>query len=83
MVFSDEILCNLDDPDGCHYYWHDLGSERKVLSRCQTKGGSVVVWAAFSYSGLPNRAFTTKNVGFNAYGGVLGDHSLYFAAVNH
>lgn len=82
-MFSDEKWFNLDGPDGCHYFWHDLCSECKVLRRRHTGSGFVMVWVAFSYFGLSNLTFITKIMDFFVYCGVLDDHLLDFAAVNH
>ena len=47
IVWSDEKKFNLDGPDGIHYYWHDLRTEPKLLSKRQFGGGSVMIWGAF------------------------------------
>ena len=51
IVFSDEKKFNLDGPDGCQYYWHDLRKEPKWFSKRVTGGGSVKYWGAFGYNG--------------------------------
>ena len=48
MFFSDEKKWNLDGPDGCKFYWHDLRNEESFFKSRQFGGGSVMVWAAFS-----------------------------------
>jgi hypothetical protein len=44
IVYSDEKKFNLDGPDGFNYYFHDLRTEPKILSRRQMGVGSVIVW---------------------------------------
>ena len=51
MVFSDEKKFNLDGPDSCHFYWHDLSQEKKFEFSRSFGGGSLMVWAAFSAFG--------------------------------
>ena len=48
VYFSDEKKWNLDGPDGCQYYWHDLRKDQSFFKSRQFGGGSVMVWAAFS-----------------------------------
>ena len=48
VFFSDEKKWNLDGPDGCKFYWHDLRNEESFFKSRQFGGGSVMVWAAFS-----------------------------------
>ena len=50
VYFSDEKKWNLDGPDGCHYYWHDLRKEEKFFKSRQFGGGSVMTWDAFCAS---------------------------------
>lgn len=49
IIFSDEKKFNLDGPDGFAYYWHDLRTEKKIFSKRQSGGGSVMVWGAIGF----------------------------------
>lgn len=49
IVFSDEKKFNLDGPDGWSHYWRDLRTEKKIFSKRQSGGGSVMVWGAIGY----------------------------------
>lgn len=51
VVFSDEKKFNLDGPDGCQYYWHDLSKDKQVKMSRNFGGGSIMMWAAFSAQG--------------------------------
>lgn len=51
VIFSDEKKFNLDGPDGCKYYWHDLKEEREVQFSRQSGGGGFMIWAGISYQG--------------------------------
>lgn len=51
VIFSDEKKWNLDGPDGCHYYWHDLRTEPHYFKKRGHGGGSVMTWAAFGVNG--------------------------------
>lgn len=51
VVFSDEKKFNLDGPDGCAYYWHDLRKEEKIFSKRVQGGGSLMLWGCFGMNG--------------------------------
>lgn len=51
VVFSDKKKFNLDGPDDCHYYWHDLSKEKKFKFSRNFGGESLMVWAGFSAFG--------------------------------
>ncbi|GBL97038.1 hypothetical protein AVEN_254088-1 [Araneus ventricosus] len=57
VLFSDEKKWNLDEPDRNIKYWHDLRKEPKSFFSVQSGGGSVMVWAAFGFSGQVGFAF--------------------------
>lgn len=50
-IFSDEKKLNLDGPDGMSFYWHDLRKDKRIRLSRQAGGGSLMMWAAFSYYG--------------------------------
>ena len=57
IIFSDESKFNLFYSDGQQYVWRNKGSglENKNLSKSiKGGGGSVMVWACFSHSGVGN-----------------------------
>lgn len=56
IIFSDEKW-NLDGPDGSHCYWHDLRQGKRILSKRQQGGGSVMTWAGFAANGKLDIAF--------------------------
>lgn len=76
VVWSDEKKWNLDGPDGCHYYWHDLRRAPEVFSRRQHGGGSVMTWGAFSGRGQISLAFVEGRQDAVAYQDLLGEHLL-------
>ena len=41
---------NLDGPDGFKYYWQDLRADKSVAMSRNFGGGTLMMWAAFSYS---------------------------------
>nr|CCA23754.1 protein T04A11.11 putative [Albugo laibachii Nc14] len=43
-IYRGEMKFNLDGPDGCQYYWHDLWNEREKYS-CNVAGGGSVMRA--------------------------------------
>ncbi|CDF33202.1 unnamed protein product [Chondrus crispus] len=47
VIWSDEKKFNLDGPDGFAFYWHDLRKDKRIFSRRQGGGNSVMFWGAF------------------------------------
>lgn len=76
IVFSDEKKWNLDGPDRNQHYWHDLRNDKKTLSRRRFGGGSVMVWAGFSYHGTTDIVFIEGNMNTSKYCDVLAEHLL-------
>lgn len=76
VIFSDEKKFNLDGPDGWRYYWHDLRDEPTILARRHSGGGSIMVWAAFSWGGKSDICFTSHRQNSARYIDVLESHLL-------
>jgi len=57
VIFSDEKKFNLDGPDGCQYYWHDLRREPEAYSKRVSGGGSVMLWGAICANGRSKLVF--------------------------
>nr|CCA28232.1 Transposable element Tc3 transposase putative [Albugo laibachii Nc14] len=45
VLFTDEKKFNLDGPDGCQYYWHDIRKDPETYLKRVMGGGSVMVSA--------------------------------------
>jgi transposase len=78
VVFSDEKKFNLDGPDGCKYYWHDLRNEKKVTWSRHSGGGSVMVWGGMSSLGKTRLAFLKGNQDAFDYQQTLTSHLFEF-----
>jgi transposase len=77
-VFSDEKKFNLDGPDGLQYYWHDLRREKKIFSKRQSGGGSVMVWGAFCAHGTSELVILEGTQDSERYVATLSEHLLPF-----
>lgn len=78
IVFSDEKKFNLDGPDGCHSYWHDLRKEKIIMSKRQQGGGSVMVWGGFSNDGKTAICFINVTMNSTNYQTVLQRNLLTY-----
>lgn len=78
VIFSDEKKWNLDGPDGFNGYWHDLRKEKRVFSKRNFGGGSVMVWGAFCSTGTLRLAFTSSKMNSQDYINVMEAHLLPF-----
>lgn len=76
VIFSDEKKFNLDGPDGWRYYWHDLRDEQNILARRHSGGGSIMVWAGFSWGGKSSLCFTSERLNSVRYIEILESHLL-------
>lgn len=83
VIFSDEKKFNLDGPDGCQFYWHDIRTEKQMFSKRNFGGGSVMVWAAFSSKGKSKIAFIEGKQNSEGYVYQLSEYLLPFAHLNH
>ena len=83
VVWSDEKKFNLDGPDGWGYYWHDLRKEKKLFSKRQNGGGSVMVWAAFSGAGKSALAFIEGRQNAISYCQTLEEYMLPYTYCFH
>lgn len=82
VIFSDEKKFNLDGPDGCKYYWHDLRFDRKIMSRRIKGGGSVMVWAGICASLKTELAFIDGRMTAVSYQAMLHDYLLPFITLS-
>jgi transposase len=76
VIFSDEKKFNLDGPDGCKYYWHDLRKEKKVVWSRHSGGGSLMVWGAISSLGKTQLAILSGNQDAAGYQETLETHLM-------
>ncbi|KAF0702492.1 hypothetical protein AaE_015891 [Aphanomyces astaci] len=56
-LFTDEKKFNLDGPDGCQYYSHDLRHEVETYSKRVSGGGSVFIWGGINFHNKSDLAF--------------------------
>jgi transposase len=82
-IFTDEKKFNLDGPDGCQYYWHDLRKEKESFFSRQQGGASVMVWAGFSMLGKTHIAVLEGSQDAVAYCTTLRNYLLPFARRTH
>ncbi|GBN02144.1 hypothetical protein AVEN_44344-1 [Araneus ventricosus] len=78
-LFSDEKNGTSMDPTGNIKYWHDLRKEHRSFFSRQSGGGSVMVWAAFSFSGQVGLAFLDGRQNSPKYIETLENHLMPFA----
>lgn len=79
VVFSDEKKFNLDGPDGCQYYWHDLRNDREVRLSRNFGGGTVMIWGAYSYNGKTPICFISTRMDSVKYTELLEDALIEYA----
>ncbi|GBL79290.1 hypothetical protein AVEN_92503-1 [Araneus ventricosus] len=79
LSFSVMKKWNLDGPGGNIKYWHDLRKEPRSFFSRQSGGGSVMVWAAFSFNGQVGLAFLDGRQNSPKYIETLKNHLMPFA----
>ena len=76
VVWSDEKKFNLDGPDGFSYYWHDIRKEEEIYSTRTQGGGSLMIWASFSWNSKSSLCFVNGRMNAIGYIDVLKNHLL-------
>jgi hypothetical protein len=83
IIWTDEKRFNLDGPDGYQYYWHDLRKKQDSFSTCQQGGGGVMLWGAFSGSGVSELAVLEGKQNAENFIKTLSDYPLPFGMANY
>lgn len=76
VAFSDEKKWNLDGPDGCHYYWHDLRHEPQWFKKRGHGGGSIMTWGAFGVGGRTQLMIVSGRINSDQYQALLSEALL-------
>ena len=79
VIFSDEKRFNLDGPDGCKYYWHDLRKRRRTYFSRHSGGGGIMVWAGISSNGKTCLCIVEGTLNKEKYTALLEEFMLPFA----
>lgn len=83
VVFTDEKKFNLDGPDGCQFYWHDIRQEDQGFYSRQTGDSRVMVWVGFFSKGQTKIAFLECRQDSAKYIYTLSEFLLPFAHLHH
>ncbi|KAF0708957.1 hypothetical protein AaE_013030 [Aphanomyces astaci] len=83
VVFSDEKQFNLDGPDGYQKYWHDKRQPKQQRMNRQQGGGSVMIWAAFSWLRKSRIALLQGRQDSETYVYTLSEFLFPFAHLHH
>lgn len=83
IIFSDEKKFNLDGPDGCQYYWHDLRKDSEYFTKRVGGGQSVMIWGGISAKGKTELAFLTGRQDTSKYILTLEKYLLPFGNQIH
>ena len=67
VIFSDKKKWNLEGPDGCRHYCHDLRKEKDIFSKRQFGGGIVMTWGCFSFNEVRPLAITSAKMNSEDY----------------
>ncbi|KAF0704703.1 hypothetical protein AaE_014803 [Aphanomyces astaci] len=76
LVRREEI--NLDGPDGLQCYWRDLRQDHETYMSRKFGGKSLMIWGAFSSSGVSELAFLEGNQDAAKYVWTLQDYLMPF-----
>jgi len=83
VVLSDEKKFNLDGPDGNQKYWRDPRHRRLTCHRRNHGGGSLMVWAAFSFFGKSPICFVPGRMNAEIYTDLLESELIPFSEEFH
>lgn len=78
VIFSDEKKFSLDGPDGSQKYWHDKRKKNETYLKRNMGGGSLMVWAGFSYYGPTPICFLSTRMNSEKYAELLDEVLLAY-----